>query len=337
MSEDILKPDFRRFHRRLAERGIATARLYQKLGIKPRHYAEADVGIPMSTYLELMRLAAHEAGEPCLGVALAMQFGANDMGMLSYMVRNAPTFAKSLDLIEDYLGLVVPSGKAEVLKEGPSCIWTYDVGPFDPELARQDVEGTLVQFAQMIRTLIPGGVWEPEEVFFQHSRPHDTKLLEDHLTPHLKFDHHFNGIRFPGEFLHYAVNDADPALLNILERQVRSSVAQVQGRRDIVQRATLLISARLGKTDFTADDIARELGMTRRTLVRHLSERKTSFRQVRERVTLQMAKEILGDTNASITEAALQLGFSEPSAFHRSFKRQTGLSPSAYRKRERGI
>ena len=66
-----------------------------------------------------------------------------------------------------------------------------------------------------------------------------------------------------------------------------------------------------------------------------LQLRNTSFRELRDDTILQVAKEALLDTDASITYIALKLGYSEASAFVRVFKRLAGASPLQFRKQAR--
>lgn len=71
--------------------------------------------------------------------------------------------------------------------------------------------------------------------------------------------------------------------------------------------------------------------MSARTLHRHLEEEGTSFRQVLAEVRREIAARHLSERRLAIGEIAFLLGFSEPSAFHRAFKRWTGHGPLAYR------
>lgn len=78
--------------------------------------------------------------------------------------------------------------------------------------------------------------------------------------------------------------------------------------------------------------LARDLGCSRQTLYRRLKAEGVTFEQLldglRRRLALRFMREGL-----SVKEAAYRLGFSDPAAFSRAFKRWTGSSPSAARTR----
>ena len=75
------------------------------------------------------------------------------------------------------------------------------------------------------------------------------------------------------------------------------------------------------------------LHITTRTLHRHLRQKGTNYKKLREEVIVELAKRSLADTDASITVIGNKLGYSESSAFVRAFKRMTGTTPAAYRKK----
>ena len=84
------------------------------------------------------------------------------------------------------------------------------------------------------------------------------------------------------------------------------------------------------------DQAARNLGISKRTLHRRLREEGASFRSVRDAVRRQAALARLERTGDPVAAIALDLGYSEPSAFFRAFIAWTGLAPSEYRRRHRG-
>jgi AraC-like DNA-binding protein len=68
-------------------------------------------------------------------------------------------------------------------------------------------------------------------------------------------------------------------------------------------------------------------------LSRRLAEEKTSFRELLDEVRSEFARALLMDRSLSVADVAFFLNYSEPAAFHRSFRRWTGQTPSEYRAR----
>ncbi|USE34296.1 AraC family transcriptional regulator [Endozoicomonas sp. SCSIO W0465] len=72
-----------------------------------------------------------------------------------------------------------------------------------------------------------------------------------------------------------------------------------------------------------------------RTLRRHLVNEGSSYQQVKDEYRRDIAIKYLSQSDISITNAALLMGFDEPSAFHRSFKKWTGITPGEFRRRNK--
>jgi AraC-like DNA-binding protein len=86
----------------------------------------------------------------------------------------------------------------------------------------------------------------------------------------------------------------------------------------------------LRNDDTTIEKIAARMGVTPRTMQRRLKDDATSFNALRENVRQELVSEYL-DQDLSIAEISFLLGFSQPSAFFRAFKRWTGLTPQESR------
>lgn len=81
----------------------------------------------------------------------------------------------------------------------------------------------------------------------------------------------------------------------------------------------------------TAEDVARHLGMSERSLARRLASEGNSFRAVRDEVRCEIAIERIR-AEVPISEVAYLLGFADPASFHRAFRRWTGRSPGEYKR-----
>ena len=101
---------------------------------------------------------------------------------------------------------------------------------------------------------------------------------------------------------------------------------------DLVTRASMAIAHELPSGQPRDESIASALFMSPRTLRRKLAARGTSFSMLVDRVRYELAKQYINEPIRSLTEISFLLGFSELSAFSRSFKRWTGKTPSAFRK-----
>ncbi|MEQ9463980.1 MAG: AraC family transcriptional regulator ligand-binding domain-containing protein [Haliea sp.] len=73
------------------------------------------------------------------------------------------------------------------------------------------------------------------------------------------------------------------------------------------------------------------LNMSARTLRRRLESEGTSYQRIKDKARRDRAISLLRHPELSVCEVAEVLGFSDPSAFHRSFKKWTGQSPGAFR------
>ena len=84
------------------------------------------------------------------------------------------------------------------------------------------------------------------------------------------------------------------------------------------------------------DWIAQELHTSPQTLRRRLKQENTSFQEIKDLLRRDMAIYYLSHQELPINDIAERVGFTEPSTFHRAFKKWTGVTPGAWREGERG-
>ncbi len=82
------------------------------------------------------------------------------------------------------------------------------------------------------------------------------------------------------------------------------------------------------------ESIAFQLNTSTQTLRRRLKDEQTSFQEIKDQVRRDIAIYHLTQNKLSINEIALKVGFTEPSTFHRAFKKWTGVTPGDYRQAE---
>lgn len=102
------------------------------------------------------------------------------------------------------------------------------------------------------------------------------------------------------------------------------------------QRVQEAVPELLPKGEAGADQVAKTLGTSARTLHRRLTEEGTTFRELSDELRHHLALGYLYEKDLSLSEIAFILGFSNPNAFHKAFKRWTGTTAGAYRARVTG-
>ncbi len=169
------------------------------------------------------------------------------------------------------------------------------------------------------------------EVRFAHPAPDDTSELRRLFGCTLRFGHHRSELLFSGEILDMPHRQADPNLEAILEAQVVTMLQKLpkgEAATDAVRRC---LGSELCNGQPTLEQVAPRLHMSPRTLHRRLAEEGTNFRRILTEVRREIAARHLEEGQIAISEIAFLLGFSDPSAFHRAFKRWTGHAPLAFR------
>lgn len=104
--------------------------------------------------------------------------------------------------------------------------------------------------------------------------------------------------------------------------ETRSGQGASAFRQDVERRIELL----LGRESVRIDTVAQALGYSRQTLYRRLKAEGVTFQQLLDAVRRRRGIRFIEEGN-SVKETAYRLGFSDPSAFSRAFKRWTGSSP----------
>jgi len=103
-----------------------------------------------------------------------------------------------------------------------------------------------------------------------------------------------------------------------------------RGEGDLVPRLRALLVRDLSATVPAA---ARTLGVSPRSLQRHLAAAGTSFRRELRRARIEAARELLITTTATVESVARSVGCESPSSFIRMFRSITGETPATFRAR----
>jgi len=108
-------------------------------------------------------------------------------------------------------------------------------------------------------------------------------------------------------------------------------LARIDEASPVSHDAARRIAARLSSGEPDQGSIAKQMGISERTLQRRLQNEGTTFNKLLEDARRTIALGYLADRNLAAYEVSFLLGYAEPATFFRAFKRWTGQTPQQYR------
>jgi AraC-like DNA-binding protein len=168
-------------------------------------------------------------------------------------------------------------------------------------------------------------------VEFQHSKPQATSEHERLFRCPVIFNAPFNKLTFNSASLDLPIEQADEGLCRMLDRHAQELLAKYPPRDTVTDNARTVITRELNGGNPSLEHVAAQLGLSERTLQRKLQELGTSHNDLVEQIRRDLAMRYLQEPDMAICEVAYLTGFSEPSSFHRAFKRWTGVTPGEFR------
>lgn len=292
---------------------------------------DPNVRVPEAVTDTAWRLAATLTGDEALGIHLAESLPRGALDLIEYALRSSPSLEKGLDRLARYGRLVSERVAARTDRKAESLLFLVH------DTAKAPLHPARTEFALAVALKLArdstGVDITPVRVCFAHPAP-------GNIAEHRRFFH--GPVRFAAGSSSMSLSaadasrpmrEADPALSGIIRRRLENALGDRDHASDgaMSARVRRLLVEHLGQSALTLDAVAAALAVSRRTLTRRLAEERTSFRQILDRVREDFACALLQDRGLNIGDISFFLQYSEPTAFHRSFRRWTGRTPQAFR------
>lgn len=314
-------------------RGASRWALAEKAGIDLVDLQNNDNRIPFASYVALMRAGQ----EVCKDPALALHFGeAVDPSALSFTsALGAPeiTMDECVALMNHYSALTVEvdsDGDRLALERRGGQMWIIDrrKNPNDfPELT-ESVFARAVTAGQKIF----GARQFVQAVHVTHAEPEYRAEYDRIFKVPVRFDSQRNALVIPDDGLVIRRQaPSSPEALKRLSVHAESMLKELENSKSTRARVERLLAPMLPKGEVTMAAVAKKLSVSRQTLFRKLKAEGVTFEEVLDDLRHKLSLEFVKDERRSLKEIAYLVGFSDPAAFSRAFKRWTGSSPRALR------
>ncbi|MCH9685983.1 MAG: AraC family transcriptional regulator [Deltaproteobacteria bacterium] len=305
------------------------AQLLAAIGLDEAHVTDRDGYVPLSKLVRLGEQIADACPGVNVGLAALDYVRPSTLGVLGYVVSHGAHLADSLKAFARYQNLVSPAVRWQV-RLGAVAQIRIDAAPPLQRLAFP-LETQVGLWIAVGRSLT-GRAWAPRRVQLCHQPRGPAEEFAERFGCAVEFGAPVNQLDLPAEVVALPIVGARPELQPSLARLAETLLEGNATPDDHTGRVRALLLEELPRGLTSKDAAARRLGISARTLARRLHEEGASFRELLEDVRQTLARAWLIDPDVAIHEVAYLLGYSEPSTFHRSFRRWTGQTPTAWRR-----
>jgi AraC-like DNA-binding protein len=311
----------------LRELGTDPAQVLIEVGLEPDALACVDSSIPYIAAAQLLHHCAQKTGCAHFGLLIGQRWSLSHFGAIGQLMKNSCTVGEALRTLAVYQRLNSDAGAAFVLEHGTSMCLGYTI--YRAEVPHHDhIYDLTVAFICNILRELCGSRWAASEVVFSRAEPAEKETYRQHFRAPIRFDHTYSAVRFDTHWKERVVPGASSQQRAALTEAIEADSSEFVSQLHRSLRLLLLTGKHSG------GDLAQTLSMHRRTLNRRLKAQGTTFQRVLDEVRFEVARALLEDTRAPISDVATALCYSEVSAFMHAFRRWTGTTPAQWRKGE---
>jgi AraC-like DNA-binding protein len=300
--------------------GLDPWRMLADVGLPRACLDDPELRISGEAVRELLERSAARSGLEAFGLLMAEGRRISNLGALGLLSREEPTLRLALQSFQRF-GRVHNESLRQRIEEADGLaviredLLFDEVGPM-----RQSTELVLAVALRTMRLFL-GNEWRPRRICFTHQRPADVSVHRRVLGQAPEFSQDFNGIVCTSAELDTPIASADPVVAGYIRRQLQSDARAAARVADEVRQMALVL---LPQGRCTSDEVARHLGVHRRTLHRQLAAEGHGFGALVQAMREDLAQRYVADRQRTLTEVSQLLGFADLSSFSRWHRRSFG-------------
>jgi AraC-like DNA-binding protein len=310
-------------------KGASLGALAERSRIATAELQDDHHRIPFARYVALMKAGQELCHDPALALHFGEQVDGTEISIACVIGGFAENMTEAFALLNRYAPLSIEvdsagSGDRFVLTRRMGHLWMVDTrkNPNDfPELT----ESTFARMVCMSRRGLGENI--VKAVHVTHPEPGYRAEYDRIFRMPVVFGSDRNALLIADGWLAQRLPSSSRPVLRILCAHAETLLHKLESSKSARGCVESSLMPILHTGDATVDAVAGKLGLSRQTLFRKLKAEGVTFERVLDELRHKLALEYLSGKQASVKQTAHLLGFSEPAAFSRAFKRWTGSSP----------
>lgn len=311
-------------------KGADRALLIERSQISAHDLADADNRIPLAKYIALMRAGIALSGDPALALHYGETSNLSEYSIVGLIADAAKTMGHALVQLNRYGRLVVEvdvgsENRFQIVQEQGQA-WLVDTRK-DPNSFPELTESTFARMACHSRQF-----GEPDKPFVRgvrvtHPKPACSGEYDRIFRAPTVFDSDKNALLIDETWTTHTVARTTRYAFGVLSEHAKALLEKLEASKTTRGRVESLLIPILHMGEPNMERTAEKMGLSGDTLYRKLKAEGVTYEKLLDELRHKMALHYLNGKKASVNEIAYLVGFSEPSAFSRAFKRWTGASP----------
>lgn len=315
---------------RMREAGKGMAAVLSGAGLTVEQVDDPNVRLEVRTQIKVLELAAKELQDEFLGFHLARSFDLREVGLFYYVMASSNQLADALRYAERYSGITNEGVLLHFRSDGATII-ALDYLNVDRRSDRHQMEFWLTAIVRLCRQLTDSRI-APRKLMVRHFRDGTPAEYKSFLASDVEFGADADAIVFSEQVASLPIVGADTHLNNLLRQYADEARAdQPRARGSVRVDVERVIPQLLPHGNAKTLEVARQFGVSRRTLSRSLFAEGIKFAEILEEQRAALARRYLRDRELPVSQIAWLLGYREISSFTKAFKRWTGMKPTEFR------
>jgi AraC-like DNA-binding protein len=315
---------------RLESAGVPSAPLLRRAGLTVEVMADPEERLSVQSQIAFLDEAATALRDDYLGFTLARDFDLREIGLLYYVMASSGTLGDALKRLARY-SKVTNEALVFGYREGNRVTINLSYSGVPRHSDRHQIEFCMFAVLRICRVLTGHNV-VPQQFSISHYRSNGPSEMTRFVGSKVEFGADTDEFALNIEARELPLTHSDPYLNKLLLKDCEAVLADRKG--DVSQLRTRVenaISLVLPHVKVFVEDIALNLGMSKRTLTRKLADEGLNFSGVFEQLRRDLSVRYLRERKLHVSKIAWLLGFSDVSAFTNAFKRWTGKAPTQMR------
>ncbi|KHT51404.1 hypothetical protein RJ43_12015 [Alteromonas macleodii] len=278
---------------------------------------------------EILTLAIRKTGTPSLALQFGQHLSLSSIGPLGYVIASCPNVSEAAKILVKYWSIISDEVELSLerrLNETALVITTN----ISEEISKVSFIETILSGIVSIGQLVTNKRFSGLTLRLDYVKPKHYKNYEEYLGTINHFSSDRCELVIPNSLLKKSIDSSNPYIRPLLKYQCELISSCFFSSYKLTNEICWLL-VECNHLNMPLNHAAKKLNLSERSLRRKLKYEKTTYSEIRDKIKQSLALDYLRNSDFTIEDISILLGFSEKSSFKRAFKRWYDLPPSSMR------